>query len=89
MDSLSAIASLLTTWIVGIGSTVNDLPGVVAFGLGLFTWFTAEQILRRLVSGLRWVILIGVLAGLGLTVPHMLGLMFERGGETPDISAQE
>lgn len=76
----STVVSTLSSWIVGIGSTVNDLPGVVAFGLGLFTWFMAEQILRRMVSGLRWLILIGALAGLGLTVPHMLSLMFERGG---------
>lgn len=76
----STVVSTLSSWIVGIGSTVNDLPGVVAFGLGLFTWFMAEQILRRMVSGLRWLILIGALAGLGLTVPHMLSLMFERSG---------
>jgi hypothetical protein len=42
-----------------------------------------EQILRRVMSGLRWVVLIGVLAGLGLSVPHMLSLMFERGGGAP------
>ena len=81
----STIISTLTAWITSIGSTVNDLPGVVAFGLGLFTWFMAEQILRRIVSGLRWVILIGALGALGLTVPQLLGLMFERGGTPPAI----
>lgn len=80
----STIVSTLTNWIVSIGSTVNDLPGVAAFGLGLFTWFMAEQILRRIVSSLRWIILIGALAGLGLTVPSMLGAMLERGG-TPEV----
>ena len=57
---------------------------MVAFGLGLFTWFLVEQILRRIMSGMRWLILIGVLAGLGLSVPYMLSLVFERGG-TPEI----
>lgn len=81
------LISTLTNWIVAIGSTVNDLPGVVAFGLGLFTWFMAEQILRRVVSGLRWIILIAALGALGLTVPQLLGLMFERGGTPPAVSA--
>jgi len=74
------VIQTLTNWVVGIGSTVNDLPGMVAFGLGLFTWFTVEQILRRIMSGMRWIILIAVLAGLGLTVPRMLSLMLDRGG---------
>lgn len=80
------LISTLTSWVIGIGGTVNDLPGVVAFGLGLFTWFLVEQILRRVVAGLRWLILIGALAGLGLTVPYMLSLIFERGGE-PEIQS--
>lgn len=79
----STVISTLSSWIVNIGSTVNDLPGVAAFGLGLFTWFMAEQILRRIVSSLRWIILVVALAGLGLTVPNMLSLMFERGGNPP------
>ncbi len=80
------LISTLTSWVVSIGGTVNNLPGVVAFGLGLFTWFLVEQILRRVVAGLRWLILIGALAGLGLTVPYMLSLVFERGGE-PEIQS--
>jgi hypothetical protein len=79
----ATLTQTLIDWVVTIGNTVNDLPGMVAFGLGLFTWFTVEQILRRVMSGLRWVVLIGVLAGLGLSVPHMLSLMFERGGGAP------
>lgn len=79
------LISTLTNWVITIGSTVNDLPGTVAFGLGLFTWFAVEQILRRVMSGLRWIILAGVLAGLGLSVPYLAGLMFERGG-APEIS---
>ena len=80
----ATIISTLTNWIVNIGATVNDLPGVVAFGLGLFTWFMAEQILRKIVSSLRWIILIGALAGLGLTAPQLLGMIFERGG-APEV----
>lgn len=83
---LTTIISTLTTWVTTIGTTVNDLPGTVAFGLGLFTWFTVEQILRRIMSGMRWIILAGVLAGLGLSIPYLAGLMFERGG-APEITA--
>ncbi len=83
----STIIETLTSWVLSIGGQVNDLPGTVAFGLGLFTWFAVEQVLRRIVSGMRWVILLGVLAGLGLSAPYLLGLMFDRGGEPPTIEA--
>jgi uncharacterized membrane protein YjdF len=89
MENLGTLTTTLTEWIVNIGGTVNDLPGVAAFGLGLFTWFMAEQILRRLVSGLRWIILIGALAGLGLTAPYMLSLVFERGGDVEAVVGEE
>lgn len=78
------IAQTLIDWVVRLGGTVNDLPGTVAFALGLFTWFAVEQILRRIVAGLRWVVLLGVLAGLGISLPYVAGLMFERGG-VPEI----
>ena len=80
MDFFTVIETI-TNWVVTIGGTVNDLPGTVAFGLGLFTWFAVEQILRRIMSWMRWVILAGVLAGLGLSMPYLAGLMMDRGGE--------
>lgn len=80
------LVQTLTDWVVRIGSSVNDLPGTVAFGLGLFTWFAVEQILQRLLNGLRWAILIGVVVALGLSVPYLASLLFERGG--PAISVQ-
>lgn len=82
MDFVSLIQGL-TDWIVRIGTSVNDLPGTVAFGLGLFTWFAVEQVLRRVMSGLRWVIIVGAIVALGLSVPYLASLMFERGGEVP------
>lgn len=75
------VIETLTQWVIGIGGRVNDLPGTVAFGLGLFTWFAVEQVLRRIMSWMRWVIIVGVLAGLGLSIPYLSGLMLERGGE--------
>lgn len=85
---LAALAETLIAWIVAIGQRVDDLPGLVAFSLGLATWFTVEQVLRRVMSGLRWVVLIGVLAGLGVSAPYVLGLMFERGGAVQIEGAQ-
>jgi len=80
VDFMTVIETL-TSWVIGIGGRVNDLPGTVAFALGLFTWFAVEQVLRRIMSWMRWVIIVGVLAGLGLSVPYVAGLMLERGGE--------
>lgn len=75
------LTQTLIDWVVRIGTTVNDLPGTVAFALGLFTWFAVEQVLRRVMNGLRWVIVVGVLAALGLSVPYVVSLMWDRGGE--------
>ncbi|MBY4892712.1 hypothetical protein KUL25_08035 [Rhodobacteraceae bacterium N5(2021)] len=80
---VASLAQSLTDWVVRVGSTVNDLPGTAAFGLGLFTWFAVEQILRRVMSGLRWVIIVGAIVALGLSVPYLASLMFERGGAAP------
>lgn len=71
MDFGTLVQSV-TDWVVGIGSAVNDLPGTVAFGLGLFTWFAVEQVLQRIFNGLKWAILIGVVAALGLSLPYLL-----------------
>ncbi|UWQ94544.1 hypothetical protein K3728_12570 [Rhodobacteraceae bacterium M385] len=82
MDFASLVQGL-TDWIVQIGSSVNALPGTVAFGLGLFTWFAVEQVLRRVMSGLRWVIIVGAIVALGLSVPYLASLMMGSGGPTP------
>ncbi len=85
----STITDLLIGWVLGIGATVNDLPGTIAFALGLFTWFSVELVFRRIVAGLRWVVLLGVLAGLGVSLPYVASLMFERGGEPPALSVPQ
>jgi hypothetical protein len=73
------IVQTLIDWVVGIGSGVNDLPGTVAFGLGLFTWFAVEQVLQRLMNGLKWAILIGVVVALGLSLPYLINTVFGSG----------
>lgn len=78
MDFGTLVQSL-TDWVVQIGSSVNELPGTVAFGLGLFTWFAVEQILRRMVSSLRWVIIVGAIIALGLSIPYLVSLMTDWG----------
>lgn len=75
------LTQTLIDWVAGIGGTVNDLPGTVAFGLGLFTWFAVEQILRRVMTGMRWVIIVGVVAALGLSIPYLASLLWGSGGE--------
>jgi hypothetical protein len=73
------IVQTLIDWVVGIGSGVNDLPGTVAFGLGLFTWFAVEQVLQRIMNGLKWAILIGVVVALGLSLPYLINTVFGSG----------
>jgi hypothetical protein len=79
MDFASLVQTLID-WIVQVGASVHDLPGTVGFGLGLFTWFAVEQILHRVMSGLRWVIIIGAIVALGLSVPYLASLMMGSGG---------
>lgn len=74
-----SIIQTLVDWVVSIASGVNDLPGTVAFGLGLFTWFAVEQILQRLMNGLKWAILIGVVVALGLSLPYLINTVFGSG----------
>ncbi|MBF9043773.1 hypothetical protein HKCCE4037_10570 [Rhodobacterales bacterium HKCCE4037] len=74
------LVQTLTDWVVSIGSGVNDLPGTVAFGLGLFTWFAVEQVLQRVFNGLKWAILIGVVVALGLSLPYLFSTVFGSGG---------
>lgn len=81
----ATLTTVLIDWAVRIGSTVNDLPGSVAFALGLFTWFLVEQILRKVMTYLRWVVLVGVLAGLGVSLPYLGSLILER-GDTPEVT---
>jgi len=83
---LSDIITTLIDWAVRIGSSVNDLPGTVAFGLGLLTWFLIEQVLRRILSWMRWVIVIGVIGGLGLSLPYLATILMERGGGAPEVN---
>jgi hypothetical protein len=77
----ATLAQGLIDWVVRIGATVNDMPGTLAFALGLFTWFAVEQILQRVINGLRWVVVIGALGALGLGVPYVAGIMLDRGAE--------
>ena len=84
---LSTIIQTLIDWAVAIGGQVNTLPGGVAFALGLVTWYVVEQVLRRIFNWMRWLILIGVIAGLGFTVPYIFNQFFNLAG--PVVLGQE
>lgn len=74
----------LTDWVMSVAKSVNDLPGGTAFAFGLLTWFLVEQVLRRMSSWLRWLVLFGVVAGLGYTLPYLFGELFDQ-VEMPNI----
>ena len=84
---LATIVQTLINWVVVIGKQVNQLPGGLAFALGLVTWFAVEQVLRRILNWMRWLILVGVIVGLGFTVPYILNQFFNLAG--PAILGQE
>ena len=77
----ATLVQTLTDWIVRIGGTVNELPGTAAFALGLFTWFSVERMLARLMTGIKWAILMGVIVALGLTLPYLASLLWGSGVE--------
>lgn len=82
MDSLdlSTLIATLVDYVLVVGREVNALPGGLAFALGLVTWFLVEQILRRILSWMRWLVLVGVVVGLGYTLPFLLGEIWSRAG---------
>lgn len=75
----ATLIQTLVDYIISIGRQVNDLPGGLAFALGLVTWFLVEQVLRRILSWVRWLILIGAIVGLGYTLPLILNELIDRG----------
>ncbi len=82
--NLATLTQVLIDWAVALGQGVNDMPGAWAYVLGLFTWFFMEQIFRRIFSWARVLILIGVVVGLGFTIPYILEQLFGE-GNVPDI----
>ena len=40
--------------------------------------------MRRILSWVRWLVLVGVVVGLGFTIPYLFGELFARGG-VPEI----
>lgn len=75
------LVQTLTDWVVRVGGTVNGLPGTVAFALGLFTWFAVERMLQRVMTGLKWAIMVGAIVALGLSVPYLASLLLGTGTE--------
>ena len=94
MDSLtlSTIIDALINFIVSIGQQMNQVPGSLAFVMGLITWFVVEQVLRYIASWMRWLIIIGAIAGLGFTGLYIAREFLDRapplqlGDETLDVS---
>ena len=75
----ATLINAMVDYIISIGKQVNDLPGGLAFALGLVTWFLVEQVLRRILSWVRWLVLIGAIIGLGYTLPRILNELIDRG----------
>lgn len=79
---LSEIIETLTAYVITVGEKVDEMPGTYAFGMGLATWFIVEQILRRIASAMRWVILIGAVVGLGMSFPQIADFVSGATGTT-------
>lgn len=74
-----------TQWAAQFIRTVNehaaDLDGRAAFVLGLLTWFTVEQAIRRMAGALRIAIIVAALGASGLGVATFLGAFDEPGAQ--------
>lgn len=79
------IISTLTDWVVAIARSVDGLNPTVAFALGAFTWFLVDKVLQRIMSWMKWAILLGVLAALGLSIPQLTSIMGDSGAEQPSF----
>ena len=75
--------------LVKLFHAANDLPGSVAFVAGVFTWFMVEQIIRRLASILRVVIIIGFIAATGVSGVALYNFFTSQGEDTSGLSAPE
>lgn len=80
-DTLQQVAE----WAVGFIRSINEhaatLDGRVAFVLGLLTWFTVEQAIRRMAGALRIAIIVAALGASGLGVATFLGALDEPGAQ--------
>lgn len=82
---LYSIISTLTDWVVAIARSVDGLDPTVAFALGAFTWFLVDKLLARIMSWMKWAILLAVLAALGLSIPQLTGIIRDGVNEQPNI----
>lgn len=64
-------------WAVQFVGAVNDqaavLDGRVAFVLGLLTWFSVEQAIRRITGALRLAIIVAAVGASGVGVAALFG----------------
>jgi hypothetical protein len=81
-----AIISTLTDWVVAVARSVEGLNPTVAFALGAFTWFLVDKVLQRIMSWMKWAILLGVLAALGLSIPELTSMLRDNDVEQPSIA---
>ena len=60
-------------------AAANDLPGTVAFVAGAFSWFMVEQIIRRLASIMRTVLIVGLIAAGGVSAIGLINFFMNQG----------
>lgn len=87
LSGFSSLIDTLIAYATHMGQQVNDMPGGLAFALGLVTWFAVEQILRRILSWIRWLVLAGVITGLGFSVSYVAKEFFSK-ASTPVLEGQ-
>lgn len=76
----AGIIETLTAHVITVGEKVDEMRGTHAFALGLATWFFLEQIVRRIASKVRWLILIGAIVGLGVSFPQLADFITQSFG---------
>jgi hypothetical protein len=78
ISSFSGFVDQAVNLVLIAADRAAELDGRLAFLLGMATWFTVEQAIRRLAGLLRWAILAAVLAGGGAAAVSLFGLLQDQ-----------
>lgn len=73
MEGFEAFVDWAVRFIGALNEQAAALDGRVAFVLGLLTWFTVEQALRRLTGAVRLAIIVAAVGASGVGLAALLG----------------
>lgn len=79
MESFGAFLDWAVQFVGAVNEQAAGLDGRAAFVLGLLTWFTVEQALRRITGALRLAIIVAAVGASGVGIAALLGAFDAQG----------